>query len=90
MKNRIKNLRGYCHGITTIGERGQVVIPQEARKALNLKQKDKLFVFSKLDKVVVLVKVKELQNFLNLLVPAGFPLKMVKTIKKTAHKKLKK
>jgi AbrB family looped-hinge helix DNA binding protein len=33
------------YGATTIGERGQVVIPVEARKDLNLSQSTKLMVF---------------------------------------------
>ncbi len=33
------------YGATTIGERGQVVIPAEARKDLNLSPSDKVMVF---------------------------------------------
>jgi len=33
-----------CYGTATIGERGQVVIPAEARRAMKLKQGDKLIV----------------------------------------------
>lgn len=33
-----------CFGTTTVGERGQIVIPVEARKAMNLKAGDKLIV----------------------------------------------
>ena len=32
-------------GSVTIGERGQIVVPAEAREALDLKQGDKLLVF---------------------------------------------
>ena len=34
------------YGATTIGERGQVVIPAEARKDLNLEHSTKVMVFS--------------------------------------------
>lgn len=34
------------HGATVVGERGQAVIPAEARKAHGLKKGDKLLVFS--------------------------------------------
>jgi len=34
------------HGATVVGERGQAVIPAEARKAHDLKKGDKLLVFS--------------------------------------------
>ena len=33
------------YGTTVVGERGQAVIPQEAREALRLKKGDKLLVF---------------------------------------------
>ncbi|MBN2097348.1 MAG: AbrB/MazE/SpoVT family DNA-binding domain-containing protein [Candidatus Omnitrophica bacterium] len=34
------------YGMTTVGERGQVVIPKQARKLLNIKSGDKLIVTS--------------------------------------------
>lgn len=77
MKKSNLSIKGYCHGITTLGERGQLVIPQEVRRKLKLQQKDKLFVFSRFDKIIVLVKVKEIQNLFDLLVPAGISIKMV-------------
>ena len=40
------------YGATTVGERGQMVIPAEARRALCLKQHDKLLVFGMGDMVV--------------------------------------
>lgn len=33
------------YGTTTLGERGQMVVPAEARRALNLKPGDKMLVF---------------------------------------------
>ena len=36
---------GKCYGSTTVGERGQIVIPIEARKELNLEPGSKLLVF---------------------------------------------
>jgi AbrB family looped-hinge helix DNA binding protein len=35
----------HFFGSTTLGEKGQVVIPAEAREAMNLKKGDKLLVF---------------------------------------------
>lgn len=87
MKNHFKSLKGFCHGITTLGERGQLVIPLEARKKLKLKQKDKLFVFSRFDKVLVLVKMNELQSLLDILLPAGVSLKMARPLKEIKLKK---
>jgi len=44
-------------GAATIGIKGQVVIPVEAREAFDLKEKDKLVVFSApFDKGIILVK----------------------------------
>ncbi|MGI6344989.1 MAG: AbrB/MazE/SpoVT family DNA-binding domain-containing protein [Bacillota bacterium] len=43
----MKLLRGTFLGATTVGERGQVVIPAEARKAYDIKMGDKLMVFSR-------------------------------------------
>jgi len=33
-------------GIVTVGERGQIVIPKEARKTFNIKKGDKLIILS--------------------------------------------
>lgn len=44
-------------GATTIGERGQVVIPQNARKGLNLEKGEKLLVFSAGKEVLMLAKI---------------------------------
>lgn len=43
-----KNMHGHgqCCGSVTVGERGQIVIPAEARSDLGIKQGDKLIVFS--------------------------------------------
>jgi len=38
-------LRGRFCGAATVGERGQIVIPVEARKAYNLELGDKVMVF---------------------------------------------
>ncbi len=52
-------------GSVTLGERGQVVIPAEARKELNIQPGDKLLVFRHpFDKsMLMLGKVSELQKF---------------------------
>lgn len=42
----MRRLRNKFIGATTVGERGQVVIPAEARKALGINSGDKLLVFS--------------------------------------------
>jgi AbrB family looped-hinge helix DNA binding protein len=58
-------VRGKMYGTTTMGERGQVVIPAQARKDLNLKPGDQLLVMARFGKVLGLVKANELQGFIN-------------------------
>lgn len=43
----MKKLRNRFIGATTVGERGQIVIPAEARKALGINSGDKLLVFGR-------------------------------------------
>lgn len=49
-------------GTTSLGEKGQVVIPSEARKLFNLKKGDKLIVISKGEKFLVLIKADEISK----------------------------
>jgi len=51
-----------CCGTTQIGEKGQVVIPSEARRRLKLKKGDKLVTFVKHDQVLVMVKAKMIEE----------------------------
>lgn len=52
-------------GTTTVGERGQVVIPADIRKGMDLKTGDKLLVFCKFDQIIGLIKAKDLNSFLD-------------------------
>lgn len=51
-------------GTTTVGERGQVVIPAEIRKRMKLVTGDKLLVFCKFEKFIGLIKAADLDQFL--------------------------
>lgn len=51
-------------GTTTMGSRGQVVIPAAARSSLKIKAGDKLMVFGKFDQVVGLVKAEAIDSFI--------------------------
>jgi AbrB family looped-hinge helix DNA binding protein len=51
-------------GITSIGERGQVVIPIKARRNLGLKKGDKLLVVSRGNKFLGMIRFDELSGFL--------------------------
>jgi len=49
-------------GTVSLGERGQIVIPAKARKALNFKKGDKLLVFSTKDKFLGVVKAEDISK----------------------------
>ena len=57
--------KGKAYGAVTIGERGQLVIPAELRKALKIKSGDRLMVFSKVDKrLITLMPWNDFSQFL--------------------------
>ncbi len=51
------------YGTTTIGEKGQLVIPAEAREALKLEKGEKLLVFGMGEDTVVLSKLSQMEKF---------------------------
>ena len=62
--HKIFHAKPKCWGVTSIGERGQVVVPAKARKFLKLKKGDKLLVMSKGDKFLGFLKTSEISAFL--------------------------
>lgn len=52
----------YVFGIAKVGERGQVVIPKQAREVYNIKPADKLLVVGN-EKGMAFAKIKNLTNF---------------------------
>lgn len=54
-------------GTVTVGERGQVVIPAEARKAFGIETGDKLLVFAHHEHGVSFVKIDAVQRFVDVL-----------------------
>ena len=50
-------------GVTTIGEKGQVVIPADIREYLKLNKGDKLMVFTKSDAMIGIIKVSNIEEF---------------------------
>lgn len=56
---------GKMYGTTTVGSRGQVVIPAAARKDLKLKAGDQLLVMGRFGKVLGLVKAEQFSSFVN-------------------------
>ncbi len=57
--------KGKTYGAVTVGERGQLVVPAELRKTLNIKPGDQLMVFAKTDKKIIsLIPSKDFSQFL--------------------------
>ena len=55
------------YGTTTMGVRGQVVIPAEARKDLGLSPGDQLLVMGKFGKALGLIKTEEMESFVKVI-----------------------
>jgi len=56
------------YGLATVGAKGQIVIPSEARKTLNIKSGDKLVIISgpaHQNKMISLLPVDDFSKFLN-------------------------
>lgn len=51
------------YGTTTLGEKGQVVIPVQARVAMDLKKGEKLLVFGMGHEMLALAKLAKLEKF---------------------------
>lgn len=51
------------YGATTLGEKGQAVIPAEARKAMRIKKGDKLLVFGMGCDMLALSKLSNVEQF---------------------------
>ncbi len=52
-----------CFGMTTVGEKGQVVVPAAARKSLKLSKGEKLLVFGMGHEMIVLAKISTIEQF---------------------------
>ena len=53
----------HFYGAAVVGERGQIVIPKEAREHFALKPGDKLVVMGRGDQGIVLLKADRLREF---------------------------
>jgi len=49
-----------CCGTAQVGERGQVVIPADARKAMNLRTGEKLITFLKNGRALIMMKAEDM------------------------------
>ena len=62
-KKQIKKCQNIkLHGTTTVGAKGQVVIPSSVRKELNISPGDQMLVMVKLGKALALVKANEIEE----------------------------
>ncbi len=58
--------KGKVYGSVTVGERGQLVIPAELRRALGIKSGDQLMVFANVEKrIVSLMPSRDFTKFLD-------------------------
>lgn len=63
MSNSKDRLRQKCfYGSATLGGKGQVVIPNDARKNMKLKKGDHLLVFGMGEDMVVLAKLSQIEK----------------------------
>ena len=52
------------YGLTTIGERGQIVIPKEIREVMRVKAGDKFFVFAHDDEIMAIIKPEKFNSLI--------------------------
>lgn len=64
MRRHFHHHRKHFYGLTTLGEKGQVVIPAEAREALSLEKGEKLLVFGLGKQVIALTKLNQIERIL--------------------------
>lgn len=55
------------YGTTSIGKKGQMVVPIEARKSMNVKEGEKLLVFGMGKDMIVVMKLSRIEEFASLL-----------------------
>ena len=65
MVNKWRTKKFY--GTATLGEKGQIVIPAEARKSMTLKKGDKLLVFGFGNDIISFSKLSGLEKFASVL-----------------------
>ena len=57
--------KGKVYGTALVGERGQLVIPADLRKDLNIKAGERLMIFAKIDrKMISIMREKDFSDFL--------------------------
>jgi AbrB family looped-hinge helix DNA binding protein len=59
--NTMRTKKETFFGSTTVGERGQVVIPSEARQAMKIEAGEKLLVLGMGEDMLILAKISQLE-----------------------------
>lgn len=59
--------KDVMYGMATMGPRGQIVIPAEARKDLGIEPGDRLIVMGKFGKVLSLTKTEDIEGIISLM-----------------------
>lgn len=62
MKNHHLHPEGQFYGSVTVGEKGQIVIPQEAREKMKLKKGDRLLVFGMDEDMLAVAKLSHIEK----------------------------
>lgn len=62
MKDHHLHPEGQFFGSVTIGEKGQIVIPQEAREKMKLKKGDRLLVFGMDEDMLAVAKLSHIEK----------------------------
>ncbi len=61
-----KNKDGeHFYGVANIGEKGQIVIPAEARRKMDVKKGDKLLVFGIGDDMIAITKLSKVEKIVS-------------------------
>ena len=79
MKSHHLHPEGQFYGSVTIGEKGQIVIPQEARENMKLKKGDRLLIFGMDDDMLAVAKLSHIEKITSHL---SKKLKMIKEVSK--------
>ena len=57
----------YFFGAVSVGERGQIVIPKEAREVFNINSGDKLLVLGDEERGIAIIHQRDLMNFIDMI-----------------------
>ena len=77
------------YGTTTVGARGQIVIPASARKDLGLQPGDQMVVMGKFGKVVALMKADQIEDLVSMIMEKIADPAIKKRIQKQSRELLK-